>query len=119
MEAGKKVQKEQKKTTKMSMNVLCCCCCCFVMCGFLFQKISEENCGCPTPCHFALYEPSVSYAAVSNHLVNKLLTSKEANHLVRKLEVASEATAKMDNDTFEAFCRLPMVYTNNMQTSRS
>ncbi|XP_053396435.1 uncharacterized protein LOC123544907 isoform X3 [Mercenaria mercenaria] len=68
-----------------------------------FSTSLREDCGCPVPCYFALYDPSVSYASISNHLVSKLLTSSEASLLVDKLENASEITSKMDRDTFEYF----------------
>ncbi|XP_060600472.1 uncharacterized protein LOC132753933 isoform X2 [Ruditapes philippinarum] len=68
-----------------------------------FSKSLREDCGCPVPCYFAIYDPSVSYASISNHLVNKLLTSSEATELVEKFENASEITSKMDKDTFGFF----------------
>lgn len=63
----------------------------------------RENCGCPVPCHFAIYDPSVSYASISNHLVTKLLTSNESKNLKQSLELASEVTARMDKDTLANF----------------
>ena len=63
----------------------------------------REKCGCPVPCHFAIYDPSISYASISNHLVKKLLTSNDTNDLKNRLEIASEVTARMDRDTFAKF----------------
>lgn len=68
-----------------------------------FAFTLREQCGCPVPCHFAIYDPSLSYASISNHLAKKLLTSSQTQSLKQKFEEASEVTAKMDRDTFNQF----------------
>lgn len=68
-----------------------------------FDHTLREQCGCPVPCHFAIYDPSVSYASISNHLVKKLLTSDEAKYLKRRFEIAAEVTSRMDKETFAKF----------------
>ena len=47
-----------------------------------------------------MFEPTVSYASMSNNIIEKILTSTESQKLKEKLITASEVNAKMDDTTF-------------------
>ena len=55
------------------------------------------------PCELSLFEPSFSYATISNHVVRKMLTSAESRSLKAKLQTALETTSKRDKSVFEKF----------------
>ncbi|WAR19545.1 hypothetical protein MAR_001383 [Mya arenaria] len=63
-----------------------------------FDRSIRERCKCPIPCHFFTFDPSSSYSSISNHLVAKLLTSKEVLGLEVKLLNAYGTSAKMDDE---------------------
>ncbi|WAR19543.1 ASIC2-like protein, partial [Mya arenaria] len=71
-----------------------------------FDRSIRNQCGCPIPCHFSIYDPSVSYSSISNHLVNKLLSSNETRNIQKKLLNAYETSEKMDNAKSLQFERL-------------
>ena len=62
-----------------------------------------KTCSCPVPCEFSIFEPSFSYATLSNHIVTKLLTSKDRLDIMAKLLQASETTTRMDKTKLENF----------------
>ena len=68
-----------------------------------FHKNLGQKCRCPIPCEFSVVDPSFSYATISNHVVRKLLTSKDSLSLKSKLLQASETTSKMDRTKLEDF----------------
>ena len=62
-----------------------------------------SSCMCPVPCEFSLFEPSFSYATISNHVVRTLLTSNDSLSLKSRLLHASETTARMEKAKKEEF----------------
>ena len=57
------------------------------------------------PSQFSFFEPTISYATVSYHVVRKILTSNESTSLKESLLQASETIARMDKtkrDEFES-----------------
>ncbi|WAR19542.1 ASIC2-like protein, partial [Mya arenaria] len=75
-----------------------------------FDRSIREKCRCPIPCHFSIYDPSVSYSSISNHLVSKLLSSNESKQLKEKLLQSYETTAKMDHEKFSHFQDLVVTF---------
>ena len=60
-------------------------------------------CNCPVPCELSLFEPSLSYATISNHVVRKMLSSAESRSLKAKLHTALETASKKNKYMFEEF----------------
>ncbi|KAH3855161.1 hypothetical protein DPMN_097723 [Dreissena polymorpha] len=75
-----------------------------------FTASLREGCVCPIPCHFSYFEPSISYGTISNHVVDKIITSTNANNLLKKLERASEVSAKMEESKFMQFKTISQSY---------
>ena len=68
-----------------------------------FTEVYAPGCNCPVPCEFSLFEPAFSYATISNHVVQKILTSNESQTLRSKLLLASETTSRMDKTKLKEF----------------
>ena len=62
-----------------------------------FNAKYAAYCQCPVPCEYNIYEPAISYAAISKHAISKLATSSERLSLKSKLMHGSETTERMDN----------------------
>ena len=77
---------------------------CFNFVDTFNEKYAPE-CKCQVPCRFSLFEPTLSYATISNHVVQKILSSNESISLKENLLLASETTARVDTtkrDEFES-----------------
>ena len=74
-----------------------------------FNEKYAPECKCQVPCRFSLFEPTLSYATISNHVVQKILSSNESITLKDNLLQASETTARVDTNKRDEFKSL--VYT--------
>ena len=78
----------------------------------------RSSCECPVPCHFDIYDPSVSYSSISNQLVNKLLQSNASLKLKTKMRHAHETSTKMDLGKFQRFVSLVESFKANFESVR-
>ncbi|XP_071108315.1 uncharacterized protein [Haliotis cracherodii] len=69
--------------------------------GDVKVKVRRE-CGCPIPCFFLIFDPTISFATTSVYATDKLLSSGVEN-LQRRFMEARETTSRMDLSQFDKF----------------
>ncbi|XP_046543042.1 uncharacterized protein LOC124253335 isoform X1 [Haliotis rubra] len=69
--------------------------------GDVKLKVRKE-CGCPIPCFFLIFDPTISFATTSMYATDKLLSSGVENLTTRFME-ARETTSRMDRSQFDTF----------------
>ncbi|KAK3759191.1 hypothetical protein RRG08_059590 [Elysia crispata] len=63
----------------------------------------RDNCKCPVPCDFLIYDPTISFASTSVYATERLLASTASANLHQKFMKARETTARMDPLKFRQF----------------
>ncbi|GFN75842.1 acid-sensing ion channel 4 [Plakobranchus ocellatus] len=63
----------------------------------------RDNCECPVPCDFLIYDPTISFASTSVYATERLLASTASQKLHQKYKRARETTARMDPLKFSHF----------------
>lgn len=80
---------------------------------------AKKECGCPLPCEYLVFDPSVSYASTSPFAVDKLRVISESENLKRKFLYAKETTHRMERRKFEHTAKLINDVNDKLESLRS
>ncbi|XP_050413854.1 uncharacterized protein LOC126828236 isoform X1 [Patella vulgata] len=83
--------------------------------GQVKNKIHTE-CECPVPCHFLIFDPSLSFAATSTYATDRLLAATSGSNLQERYDDARETTSRMDQLKFKRFQKLEQDVSLQLQT---
>ncbi|GFS26316.1 amiloride-sensitive cation channel 4-B [Elysia marginata] len=65
-----------------------------------------NNCNCPVPCNFLIYDPTISFASTSVYATDQLLASTTTKDIQRRFLYARETTERMNHLKFNHFLAL-------------
>ncbi|XP_064610984.1 acid-sensing ion channel 4-B-like [Liolophura sinensis] len=71
-----------------------------------FRSEESRQCECPVACDYMVYQPTLSYATISNFVIDKLLVKINSESLGEKFMAAKEITHRYEESKFRNFKRL-------------
>ncbi|RUS76719.1 hypothetical protein EGW08_015522 [Elysia chlorotica] len=75
----------------------------------------RDNCDCPVPCNFLIYDPTISFASTSVYATDQLLASTTTRDIKRRFLYARETTERMNHLKFNHFLKLEKDMRNSFE----